>query len=146
MFFFFYTWGYHHGHPAALLESGRVMSDLPSKTPQWSTWRSTALLGDLFLGKAASYSRDPERKMMRRKFESSVWNICKRWETKVSLNALTATTPAFGCQQSFWSSRVTHIRMSLIWLLAKDRRRYLKRYFIIIKLLNCYKSNTKMVY
>ena len=60
---------------------------------------------------------------------------------KISLNTLTATTPVFGCQQSFGSGYVTHIRVSLIRLLAKDRRRYLKRYSIIIKLLNCYKSN-----
>ena len=62
------------------------------------------------------------------------------------INTLTATTPVFECQQIFWSGRVTHILVSLIRLLAKDHRRYLKRYSIIIKLLNCYKSNTKMLY
>ena len=88
-----------------------------------------------------------------------IWNIdigylCIRYaiflrkivSSFLSINTLTATTPVFGSQESFWSGRVTHIRESLISLPAKGRRRYLKRYSIIIKLLNCYKSNTKMVY
>ena len=43
-------------------------------------------------------------------------------------NMLIVASPIFGWQKSFWSGRVTRIRVTLIQVLAKDRRKYLKRY------------------
>ena len=43
---FFYTWRNSHEHPAAFLESIKIVSDLAIKTPRWATQHLSEVLRD----------------------------------------------------------------------------------------------------